>query len=66
VEKASEKQQDEEQPSSQRAVKKEMQTLKYMSEGGTQIKKNLFNSWIHLYQNESTYYFQSKGIVAPP
>jgi len=29
--------------------KKEMQTLKYISEGGIVIKRNLFDAWHHVY-----------------
>jgi len=46
--------------------KKELQTLKYISEGGTVIKKNLFNSWLNLYENEINYFAHQQGIKALP
>ena len=34
---------------------KEMQTLKYISEGGIVIKRNLFDTWLHVYDKEIQY-----------
>lgn len=46
--------------------KKELQTMKYISEGGTVIKKNLFNSWLNLYENEIIAFAHQEGIKALP
>lgn len=34
---------------------KEMQSLKYISEGGILIKRNLFDDWFHIYEKEVQY-----------
>jgi hypothetical protein len=34
---------------------KEMQSLKYISEGGILIKRNLFDDWFHFYEKEVQY-----------
>jgi hypothetical protein len=35
--------------------KKEMQAVKYVS-GGTLVKKNLFSSWLNIYENEANFF----------
>ena len=43
-----------------------MQTLKYISDGGITIRKNLFNQWMNLYENEVQAYGHQLGIKAMP
>jgi hypothetical protein len=45
--------------------KKEMQAVKYVS-GGTLVKKNLFSSWLNIYENEANYFGFQSGIRALP
>lgn len=42
-------------------IKKELQTLKYVSEGGIQIKRNLFDTWHHVYEKEITHLSPKEG-----
>lgn len=41
--------------------KKELQQLKYIIEGGNIIKKNLFESWVTLYEQEVSFLTQADG-----
>jgi WD40 repeat protein len=45
--------------------KKEMQAVKYVN-GGTIVKKNLFSSWLNIYENEANFYGYQTGIRALP
>lgn len=40
---------------------REMQTLKYIRDGGTLIKRNLFDEWVHIYEKEVNFLNEKEG-----